>query len=197
MRAVIYTRTSTRQQRTDIQLDALNEMVERSGWDLVDTIEDIGVSGSRRGETRSGMKKLMMMVRQRECDVVLVYSVDRIGRNMGDVISLVDELDSRGVALVIHKQGIATHTPEGKILVGFFALMAQMEKDFIGSRVRDGISAAKARGVVFGRTKISTKKIDAIKELRKEGKGMNFIAKHLCVGNSQVWRICKEMDEAA
>ena len=60
MRAAIYTRTSTRQQRTDIQLEALNTMVERSGWDLVDTIEDIGVSGGRRGETRDGMKKLMI-----------------------------------------------------------------------------------------------------------------------------------------
>jgi len=197
MRAVIYTRTSTRQQRTDIQLDALNTMVERSGWDLVDTIEDIGVSGGKRGETRSGMKKLMMMVRQRECDVVLVYSVDRIGRNMADVISMVDELDSRGVALVIHKQGIATHTPEGKILVGFFALMAQMEKDFISSRVRDGIYAAKARGVIFGRKKLSPQKTMEIMEMRRLGKSMNHIAKHLSVGNSQVLRICREMAEAA
>jgi len=197
MRAVIYTRTSTRQQKSDIQLDALNAMVKRSGWDLVDTIEDIGVSGSKRGESRGGMKKLMMMVRQRECDVVLVYSVDRIGRDMGNVISLVDELDSRGVGLVIHKQGIATHTPEGKILVGFFALMAQMEADFISSRVRDGIAAAKARGVVFGRKKMSSQKVRQIMELRRSGKSMNHIAKHLCVGNSQVLRICRQMDEAA
>ena len=72
-----------------------------------------------------------------------------------------------------------------------------MERDFIASRIADGIAASKAKGKVFGRTKISTEKIDAIKELRKEGKGMNFIAKHLCVGNSQVWRICKELVEAA
>lgn len=197
MRAVIYTRTSTRQQRTDIQLEALNMMVERSGWDLIDTIEDIGVSGGKRGKTRDGMKKLMMMVRQRECDVVLVYSVDRIGRNMGDVISIVDELDSRGVGLVIHKQGIATHTPEGKILVGFFALMAQMEADFISSRVRDGIALAKAKGVIFGRKKISPEKVSQIIEMRRLGNPMNFIAKHLGVGNSQVLRICRKMVEAA
>jgi len=143
------------------------------------------------------MKKLMMMVRQRQCDVVLVYSVDRIGRNMGDVISLVDELDSRGVALVIHKQGIATHTPEGKILVGFFALMAQMEADFISSRVRDGMAVAKARGVVFGRKKMSSQKVMEIMEMRRSGKSMNHIAKQLSVGNSQVLRICREMVEAA
>lgn len=195
MRAVIYTRTSTRQQRTDIQLKALNDMVEHSGWDLVDTIEDIGVSGGKRGETRDGMKKLMMMVRQRECDVVLVYSVDRIGRNMGSVISMVEELDSRGVALVIHKQGIQTHTPEGKILVGFFSLMAQMERDFIASRVRDGIAVAKAKGVVFGRKKMSQQKVTQIIEMRRLGKSMNHIAVQLGVGNSQVLRICRAMVE--
>lgn len=197
MRAVIYARTSTSSQKTDIQLEALNTLVERSGWDLVETIEDIGVSGGRRGESRDGMKKLMMMVRQRECDVVLVYSVDRIGRQMGDIISIVDELDSRGVGLIIHKQGIQTNTPQGKILVGFFALMAQMEKDFITSRVRDGIAVAKAKGVVFGRKPISQRKVMEIKELRRSGKSMNLIAKQLSVGNSQVLRICREMRDAA
>ena len=197
MRAVIYTRTSTKQQRTDMQLDALHTLVEKSGYELIDTIEDIGVSGAKRGHERQGMSALMQMVRKRECDVVVVYSVDRIGRNMGDVISMVEELDSRGVGLIIHKQGIATHTPQGKILVGFFALMAQMERDFISARVADGISAARAKGKKFGRPKISAEKEHQIIELRRSGKSMNFIAKQLSVGNSQVLRICREMAEVA
>ena len=197
MRALIYTRTSTRQQRTDSQLEVLHTLVHRSGYDLVDTIEDIGVSGSKKGRQREGMARVMEMVNRREIDVLCVYSVDRIGRNVGDVIALVEELTEKGVSLVIHKNGIDTTTSYGKILVGFFALVAQMERDFIASRITDGIAASKAKGKVFGRTKISTEKIDAIKELRKEGKGMNFIAKHLSVGNSQVLRICKELVEAA
>jgi len=192
MRAVIYTRTSTAQQRTDMQLDALHQIVKKSNYQLVDVIEDVGISGRKKGSDRVGMKKLMMMVSQRECDVVLVYSVDRIGRNMGDVISIVEELDSRGVSLIIHKQGIATHTPQGKILVGFFALMAQMEADFNSSRVADGIAAARAKGIVFGRPKISLQKQQDIIKLRKDGLSMNNIAKQLNVGNSQVHRICKE-----
>ena len=197
MRALIYTRTSTRQQRTDSQLEALREMVHRSAYELVDTIEDIGVSGSRKGRQREGMAKVMQMVNRREVDVVCVYSVDRIGRNLSDVISLVEELNDKGVGLVIHKNGIDTTTAYGKNLVGFFALVAQMERDFIASRITDGIAASKAKGKVFGRKKITADKIAAIQDLLRQGKGMNLIAKQLGVGNSQVLRICREMDEAA
>lgn len=192
-RAVIYTRTSTQQQQDNIQIDALTEMAQRSGYDLVETISDLGVSGGERGKNRPGMKRLMDMVNRRDVDVVMVYSVDRIGRQMSDVISLVEQLEEKGVGLIIHKQAIDTSTTMGRTLVGFFALVAQMEKDFIGSRVRDGIASAKARNVKFGRPKISPHKERQIVELRKQGKGMNFIAKQLGVGNSQVQRICGAM----
>jgi DNA invertase Pin-like site-specific DNA recombinase len=193
MRAVIYTRTSTRQQQTDIQLDALHQLVKNSGYTLVDVIEDIGVSGSKGGRERTGMKKLMAMVNRREVDVVCVYAVDRIGRSMGDIISLVEELDQKGVGLIIHKNAIDTTTAQGKILVGFFALVAQMEKDMNNSRVRDGVAAARARGKQIGRARISAETVSSIRELRQSGKSMNFIAKQLSVGNSQVMRICREM----
>ena len=197
MRAVIYTRTSTSQQRNDMQLEALHNVVKNSNYQLIDVIEDDGVSGKKDRNKRAGMKKLMQLVAHREVDVVCVYSCDRLGRNMADVISIVEEIDSRGVSLIIHKQGLATHTPQGKILVGFFALMAQMEADFIASRVADGMAVAKSKGVVFGRPKMSPQKQQEIIRLRKEGFSMNNIAKQLNVGNSQVHRICKEMLEAA
>lgn len=192
-RAVIYTRTSTQRQQDNIQLDALNEMANRSGYDLVDTIQDLGVSGGKQGKNRPGMKRLMDMVNRREIDVVMVYSVDRIGRQMSDVISLVEQLEEKGVGLIIHKQAIDTNTTMGKALVGFFALVAQMEKDFIGARVRDGITSAKARGVKFGRPKMSASTEREIMALRKQGFGMNAIAKQLSVGNSQVLRVCREI----
>jgi DNA invertase Pin-like site-specific DNA recombinase len=197
MRAVIYTRTSTKQQRTDMQLDALHALVKNSNYELVDVIEDVGISGGKKGRSRAGMAQLMEMVNRREVDVVCVYSVDRIGRSMGDIISLVEELDQKGVGLIIHKNAIDTSTAQGKILVGFFALVAQMEKDMNNSRVRDGVAAARAKGKQIGRKPLSATKLNEIREMRRQGKGMNFIAKHLSVGNSQVLRVCREMAEAA
>jgi len=195
MRALIYTRTSTKNQSTDMQLEALNTMVARSGYDLVETIEDIGVSGRIKGRQREGMKKVMQMVNRREIDVLCVYSVDRIGRQMGDVISLVEELDNKGVGLVIHKNGIDTTTAYGKTLVGFFALVAQMEADFISSRIVDGIAAARASGKALGRKRISVETEQKIETLRRSGLSMNRIAVQLGVGNSQVLRISRAMVE--
>ena len=106
MRAVIYTRTSTSQQRNDMQLEALHNVVKNSNYELIDVIEDVGISGKKDRNKRAGMKKLMQLVAHREVDVVCVYSVDRLGRNMADVISIVEEIDSRGVSLIIHKQGL-------------------------------------------------------------------------------------------
>jgi DNA invertase Pin-like site-specific DNA recombinase len=110
---------------------------------------------------------------------------------------LVEELDQKGVGLIIHKNAIDTSTAQGKILVGFFALVAQMEKDMNNSRVRDGVAAARAKGKQIGRKPLSATKLNEIREMRRQGKGMNFIAKHLSVGNSQVLRVCREMAEAA
>ena len=173
MRAVIYTRTSTSSQRTDMQLDALNALVKRSGYELVDTIEDCGVSGTILGSKRDGMKRVMKMVQRREVDVVCVYSVDRIGRKLTDVLSIAEQLTEKGVGLVIHKNGI------------------------ISSRIADGIASAKAKGVKFGRKPISNDTKQKVIHLREQGMSMNKISKQLSVGNSQVLRICRELTAVA
>jgi len=193
MRAVIYTRTSTTQQKTDSQLEVLKTLVSNSGYDLVDIIEDVGVSGTKLGHTREGMKKMMAMVNRREIDVVCVYSVDRLGRKLSDILSIADNLTEKGVGLVIHKNGIDTTTTHGRHLLSFFALIAEMERDFISSRIADGMSAARAKGKKFGRKCLSEEKQEKVKALREQGLSMNKIASKLGVGNSQVLRICKEM----
>ena len=193
MRAVIYSRISTTKQTTELQLKPLQELVKRSGYDLVDTIEDIGVSGSKIGSKRSGMARLLKMVNRREVDVVCVYSVDRIGRKITDVLNTAQQLNDKGVGLVIYKNGIDTTTTHGKHLLSFFALIAEMELDFTRARIKDALEVAKLKGKQIGRSKISNDKISQIKELRSNGLSMNKIAKSLGVGNSQVHRICSNL----
>ena len=193
MRAVIYARTSTRQQKLDMQIDILQKLVDRCGYELVEIIEDGGVSGTIRGASREGMGRLMKMVQRREIDVVLVYSVDRICRKLTDILSIAEHLSEKGVGLIIHKNGIDTLTTHGKHLLSFFALIAEMERDFISSRIADGMAVAKSKNKRIGRRPISTTKKEQVIHLRKQGMSMNKIAKQLSVGNSQVLRICHEM----
>ena len=193
MRAVIYTRTSTNKQSTGSQLEPLKTLVLNHGYELVDIIEDIGISGTILGKNRNGMARVMEMVNRKEVDVVCVYSVDRIGRKITDILSIAEQLTEKGVGLVIHKNGIDTTTTHGKHLLSFFALIAEMERDFIASRIADGMEVARAKGKVIGRkpTSINTKK--EIISLRQQGMSMNKIAKKMSVGNGVVHRICKEM----
>ena len=160
MRAVIYTRTSTNKQSTGSQLEPLKTLVLNHGYELVDIIEDIGISGTILGKNRNGMGRVMEMVNRKEVDVVCVYSVDRIGRKITDILSIAEQLTEKGVGLVIHKNGIDTTTTHGKHLLSFFALIAEMERDFIASRIADGMEVARAKGKVIGRkpTSINTKK---------------------------------------
>ena len=186
MKSVVYVRCSSRNQSNASQLKPLMEYVKNSNYELVEVVEDVAVSGAVKGRSRKGFSRVMELVNQRLVDVVVIYSVDRIGRNMGDVISLVEELDDKGVGLVIYKNAIDTTTQMGKTLVGFFALVAQMERDFLISRVKDGIAASAKKS---GRRTISKMKQDKIISLRNKGLSMNKIARELRVGNSQVMRV--------
>jgi len=193
MRAVIYTRCSTHQQSTDLQLEPLKDLVSRSGYELIEIIEDKGVSGSKTSSERKGMAKLMKMVNRREIDVVCVYSVDRLGRKLTDVINTAEIFNQKGVGLIIWKNGIDTTTTHGKHMLSFFALIAEMELDFTRARIKDALAVKKSRGEQIGRSPISADKKRKIIELRKKGMGMNKIAKELHAGNSQVQRISKEL----
>ena len=197
MKSIIYARTSTKDQRLDIQLDALNELSKRMNYQLVDTIIDEGVSGGKLGMNREGMKRLLQMVNRKEVDVVLVYSVDRVGRKLSDIISITELLSEKGVGLIIHKNGIDTTTSMGRHMLSFFALVAEMEKDFITSRVRDGMAVAKKKGKKIGRKKLPGKICSQVMALRSEGKGINRIAKILGIGNGSVARIINEFHNMA
>lgn len=197
MRAVIYTRTSTSKQSTGSQLEPLKTLVSNHGYELVEIIEDVGVSGTILGKSRNGMGKVMEMVNRREVDVVCVYSVDRIGRKLTDVLSIAEQLSEKGVGLVIHKNGIDTTTTTGKHLLSFFALIAEMERDFIASRIADGMEVARAKGKVIGRRPISEDTKQKVISLRQQGMSMNKIAKTVSVGNGVVMRICRELDTIA
>ena len=192
MRAVIYARVSTSRQEIEMQTDLLKTQCKRANYELVEIIEDQAVSGSVLGSKRTGMSRLLKMVNNREVDVVLVYSVDRIGRKLSDVISIAENFAEKNVALIIHKSGIDTGTSMGKTLLHFFALVAEMEKDFITSRVKDGMALAKKKGKIIGRKKLSSLITKQILSLCSQGQGINKIAKTLGVGNGSVARVVKD-----
>lgn len=149
IRAALYARVSTNDQDTETQLRELRQYVERRGWDLAEEHVDQGVSGSRK--SRPALDALLKRARARQVDVIVVWALDRLGRSLSHLVTLVDELGALGVDLVVLTQPIDTTTPSGKLTFQILGAVAEFERQMIRSRVRAGIEKARAKGTRLGR----------------------------------------------
>src|SRR5262249_50708562 len=115
-RAAIYARVSTGSQTTENQVRELRQVAERHGWTVVAEFLDTGISGAKQREQRPGLGKLLQAVARREIDMVMAWSVDRLGRSLQHLVEFLGELHGKRVDLYLHQQGIDTSTPAGKAL---------------------------------------------------------------------------------
>jgi DNA invertase Pin-like site-specific DNA recombinase len=141
--AAIYARVSTRDQTVENQLIALHEVAERAGWKIVSKFIDQGISGAKGRDKRPEFDQLCKAVIRREFDVVMSWSVDRLGRSLQDLVAFLGELNAAGVDLYLHQQGVDTTTPAGKALFQMMGVFAEFERSMIADRVKTGIERAK------------------------------------------------------
>jgi len=142
MAKIGYVRVSTEEQNTERQELQLHG---------VDKIYIEKISG-KTVAARPELKKMMEYVR--EGDTVIVESISRFARNTKDLLSLVDELKIKGVAFVSLKESIDTSTPQGQFMLTVFGAMAQLERESILQRQREGIAIAKEQNKYKGRQPI-------------------------------------------
>lgn len=140
-----YVRVSTEEQNEGRQLEALN----RIGVDEIFTEKVSGKSADR-----AELKKMLAFVRRG--DAVIVESISRIARNTKDLLDIVSTLQKKGVDFVSMKESIDTTTPQGQFMLTVFGAMAQLEREQILQRQREGIAIAKAEGKYKGRQRIDT-----------------------------------------
>ncbi len=104
-KVAIYARVSTRGQTLDNQLAELRAACERNGWQVVRVFTDHGISGAKGRGARKGLDDLLKAVVRREIDQVCVWSIDRLGRSLRDLINVLDELRQKGCELYVHQTG--------------------------------------------------------------------------------------------
>jgi DNA invertase Pin-like site-specific DNA recombinase len=193
LRAALYARVSTDKQSTENQLRELRQTAERLGWTVVGEFVDFAISGAKGRKDRPQLDAMLKGVARKDFDVVASWSVDRLGRSLTDLVSMLQELHSTGVDLYLHQQGINTITPAGKALFGMMGVFAEFERGMIQERVRSGMARAKARGTksgnAIGRPAVSLDVEDHIRLLRADGLGMVKIAKQARCGVSVVQRV--------
>lgn len=196
-KVAIYARVSTDGQTTDNQLLELKKVLSKSGWELVDTYIDEGISGSKGRDKRPELDRMLKDAVRRKFDVVMSWSVDRLGRSLQDLLHLLSELHSINIDLYLHQQGIDTTTPAGKAMFQMLGVFAEFERSMIQERVKAGLERAKSQGKRLGRPPVPSSKIRAIKKKHKEGLSIRKIAKEVNVGHGVIQRVIKEMTEAA
>ena len=190
--AAIYLRVSTDGQTVDNQRLELEQAAKRAGWEVVDVYDDNGVSGAKSREQREAFDRLCKDATRRKFDVVMAWSVDRLGRSLQDLVGFLGELHAVGVDLYLHQQGIDTTTPAGKAMFQMLGVFAEFERSMIQERVKAGLARAKAQGKTLGRPKVNGDVEKAVLVARKKGTGKRKISKELGIGVSTVNRIIAE-----
>ena len=189
-RIAIYARCSTTLQCPQNQIDALTELANRQGYTIIKIYTDNGFSGTKLTADRPALNELMTDARKRKFDMVLVWSLDRLGRSLKHCLELLQELQELKVDLFFQQQGMDTSTSSGKLMFSMIGAFAEFERNIIRERVMAGQQRAKANGVKFGRpSKMNDGMRSAVKLLREKGMGIKQIAKQLQIGVGTVYSV--------
>jgi DNA invertase Pin-like site-specific DNA recombinase len=188
-RAVFYLRVSSQDQTTDNQERELRAIAERMGYAVVNVYRDHGISGAKGREARPAFDALCKDATQRQFEIVMAWSVDRLGRSLKDLVNFLSELHALKVDLFLHQQGLDTTTTAGKAMFGMMGVFAEFERSMIQERVRAGLARARAEGKRFGRPGTDAAIEEKIRALLATGTGKVRTAKTLGVGTSVVQRV--------
>src|SRR5947209_19655584 len=184
MKAAIYARVSTFDQEPENQLQELRRYLEARGWTGVEYV-DRGVSGAK--DRRPALDQLLADARRRRFDVLVCWRLDRLGRNLKHLITLLEELQALSVAFVSLAEGIDATTPAGKLQMHILGAIAEFERERIRERVLAGLQRARTQGKRLGRPRAAIP-VEGLRRL--DGLSVDTAAARLGVSRSTVkrWR---------
>ena len=138
----------------------------------------------------------MKAVSRREIEMVMAWSVDRLGRSLQGLLDVLTELRAKKVDLYLHVQGVDTSTPSGKAMFQMLGVFSEFEREMIRERVLSGMARAKSQGKHCGRPKTTPEVERAIMATLRAGTGMIKTAKTHGVGVGTVQRLARVMSQA-
>jgi DNA invertase Pin-like site-specific DNA recombinase len=191
-KAALYLRTSHADRTTENQRRELRKAAKRAGWSIAAVYEDNGISGATGREGRPGFDQMLKDANRREFDVIMAWSVDRLGRSLQHLVGFLDEVHALNIDLYLHVQGLDTTTPAGKALFQMLGVFAEFERAMIRERVMAGLARAKAQGKAIGRPKVNGQVEKKVLKLRSGGMGIKRIAKEAGVAVGTVYRILEQ-----
>jgi DNA invertase Pin-like site-specific DNA recombinase len=194
LRAAMYLRVSRDSQTTENQRIVLAKLAERRGFEIVREYEDAGISGGKGRDKRPAFDQMLKDAMRRRFDVLLIWSMDRLGRSVLHVAQAMAEMDAAGVALISEQQGIDGTGPFGRAMMQMATVFAELERSMIRSRVMAGLDRVRAEGIKkLGRPPIGRKVEQAIRQQLGAGHGILKVARIVGCGSGTVQRVKREM----
>src|SRR5438445_10367846 len=185
MRTALYARVSTLNNGQDVsmQVREFEEFCASRRWTAIDRYIDTGISGSK--DSRLELNRLMADAKRRKFDAVVVYRFDRFARSTRHLVNALAEFNALGIQFISMDEDIDTSTPNGRLVFGIFASIAEFERDLIRERVRSGIANRKAKGLRVGRKPVKID-MDRLRQLKAQGQTIRQIAQTLGVSHGLV-----------
>ena len=153
----IYLRVSREDQTTENQRLVLTKVAEHRGWAIVQTYEDQGISGDKGRDQRPAFDQMLKDAVRRRFDILMVWSIDRLGRSVLHVANALAELDAAGVRLYSDQRGLDSSTPIGRAMIQIASVFGEQEWQIIRSRVVAGLDRCRQQGKKLGRPKASSR----------------------------------------
>jgi DNA invertase Pin-like site-specific DNA recombinase len=175
----------------------LEQIAERRGWVVAEVYEDFGISGATGRDKRPALDQMLKDANRRRFDVVMAWSIDRVGRSLSDLLGTIQRLEAVGVDLYLDQQHIDTTTPTGRLLYQITGAFAEFERSMIRSRVNAGLARARAQGKRLGRLPVSNDVVARIRAHLATCAGVLKTAKALGLGTGTVHRVQREMAAVA
>ncbi len=187
-RAAIYCRV-TAAERVDSQLCLLRELAKARGLEIVQQYIDRASSGVKA--RRPGLDSLMADARQHKFDVLLVASLDRIGRSTKHLLQVLNELDSLNIEFISLREAIDTTSEAGRMFIHACNSILALERSLSGEKIRQGMRRAEYEGQRLGRAPLQVDRT-AICRDRLSGMSLSNVAKKYGVSRASVVRFVRE-----
>ena len=193
MRVAILMRCSTSHQTTENQRLELYEICERNDWIVVEEYDET-ISGTKGVNERDELKRMLKDASRKKFDKLVVWSIDRLGRNMKHLVSVLSQLKDLDIDIYSYKQGIDTSTTMGSSFFHMVGIFAELENNMRRERQIVGIKRALKDGVKFGRKDVVDEdKEYQIWQLRTKGKSIRAIAKEVGISVGRTHKVCSSM----